>query len=101
MLDLFHRDGQVGERWLALQPREFALLWRLAESGGAPVSRRVILRDVWRLSHDPETNSLEVHISRLRSKLAPSGLQEMLRTEAGGGYTLVPTEIRSEAAESA
>lgn len=63
MLDLFHRDGQIGERWLGLHPREFSLLWRLAEHPGAQFTRRQLLHDVWRLDHDPETNSLEVHVS--------------------------------------
>ena len=68
--DLIHRDAQHGSRWLALHPREFGVLWRLAECPGRRVSRAQLLRDVWRLNHDPETNSIAVHVSRLRSKLA-------------------------------
>ena len=87
-LDLIHRDGRVGTRWLALHPREFALLWRLADSPGRPVTRPELLRDVWRLRHEPETNSVQVHVSRLRAKLAAQGLASMVATDAAGGYRL-------------
>lgn len=87
-LDLFHRDARVGGTWLGLHPREFALLWRLAETPHRPVSKRELLRDVWRLSHAPETNSLEVHVSRLRAKLAVSKLGWLVQTHEGGGYRI-------------
>lgn len=87
-LDLFHRDGRVGQSWLALHPREFALIWRLAETPGFPVTRPELLRDVWRLRHEPETNSVQVHVSRLRSKLAAHGLGALVETDPTGGYFL-------------
>jgi len=87
-LDLFHRDGTVRGRWLGLHPREFALLWRLAERPGARLSRRQLLADVWRLQHEPETNRVEVHVSRLRGKLATAGLQAFVATDPRGGYHL-------------
>jgi DNA-binding response OmpR family regulator len=83
LLDLFLRDAKCAGSWLGLHPREFALLWRLAEAGGRRVSRRELLRDVWRLNHDPETNSLEVHVSRLRSKLAITLRDELIVTDGG------------------
>lgn len=88
VLDLMHRDAQVGDRWLALRPREFGLLWRLAEAQGQRVTRHELLRDVWRLQHDPGTNSVEVHVSRLRANLAQFGLSAMLQTDENGGYSL-------------
>lgn len=88
LLDLFHRDARLGSRWLRLFPREFALLWKLAEKRGKLVSRWELLRDVWRLAHEPETNSVEVHISRLRSKLATVGLGHLVATGHEGGYFL-------------
>lgn len=88
LLDLFHRDARLGERWLALHPREFALLWRLAENRGARVGREALLSDVWRLRSRPETNSLEVHVSRLRAKLAVFGMAWMVETDRDGGYRL-------------
>ena len=87
-LALFHRDVRVGARWLNLHPREFGGLWRLADSPGEPVSRRQLLKDVWRLNHEPGTNSVEVHVSRLRSKLAAAGCAKLVETVPQGGYRL-------------
>jgi len=87
-LDLIHRDGRVGQSWLALHPREFGLIWRLAETPGFPVTRPELLRDVWRIRHEPETNSVQVHVSRLRSKLAVHGLSALVETDPAGGYLL-------------
>lgn len=87
-LDLFHRDASVAGRWLGLHPREFALLWQLAEEPGARITRRQLLADVWRLNHEPETNRVEVHVSRLRGKLATAGLQAIVATDPRGGYHL-------------
>lgn len=89
-LDLQARDGFVDERKLALHPREFALLWRLADTPGVAVSKPVLLREVWRLSHLPETNSLAVHVFRLRAKLRAAGLDGLVRTAPAGGYMLAP-----------
>lgn len=88
MLDLFHRDGLVRETWLYLHPREFGLLWRMAETPRTRLSRRTLLRDVWRLRHEPETNTLEVHIFRLRRKLAAFGIDHLVMTDPAGGYRL-------------
>lgn len=94
-LDLFHRDGRVDNRWLGLHPREFALLWRLVEAEGERVSRHALLTDVWRLDHDPESNRLEVHVSRLRSKLAVFRLSWLVATDPRGGYRLHSRRPRS------
>ena len=88
VLDLFFRDARLRDKWLGLHPREFALLWRLAETPFARLSRRDLLADVWRLEHVPETNSLEVHVSRLRAKLAISHCAWLVRTHPDGGYQL-------------
>jgi two-component system, OmpR family, response regulator len=87
-LDLFHRDARRGGRWLALHPREFGVLWRLADSPGERVTRKQLLTDVWRLNHQPETNSVEVHVSRLRAKLAGFGCKRVVLTDPCGGYRL-------------
>lgn len=87
-LDLFHRDARHGVRWLSLHPREFGVLWRLADDPGQRVTRRELLRDVWRIHHEPDTNSVEVHVSRLRSKLAGAGCDALIETVAEGGYRL-------------
>lgn len=88
VLDLFHRDARHGSQWMGLHPREFSLLWRLADTPGEIVSRRQLLKDVWRIDFDPETNSVEVHVSRLRSKLSLEGCEAMVETAPGGGYRL-------------
>lgn len=87
-LDLLARDGFVAGRPLGLHPREFALAWRLTRNPGAPVSKRQLLADVWRMRHVPETNSLAVHVFRLRAKLALAGLEGMVETDADGCYRL-------------
>ncbi|MEL7690562.1 crotonase/enoyl-CoA hydratase family protein [Citromicrobium bathyomarinum] len=112
-LDLFHRDAHFEGRWLALHPREFALLWRLAETPGATVSQSALLRDVWRCPFEPGTNRVAVHIARLRRKLEPLGLAAMIATD-GAGYrldsaaplrnerpTLIATNTRWESARMA
>ena len=87
-LDLLHRDGRVEDRWLSLHPREFGLIWRLAQEPGQRVSKRQLLADVWRISFEPETNSVAVHVARVRAKLQPFGLSRILATHPEGGYYL-------------
>ncbi len=98
-LDLLHRDARVDDRWLGLHPREFGLLWRLAQEPGQRVSKRQLLADVWRISFEPETNSVAVHVARVRSKLQPFGLSRLVATHPEGGYFIdvprksVPREL--------
>ncbi|WP_296677880.1 winged helix-turn-helix domain-containing protein [Novosphingobium sp.] len=88
LLDMVARDGFVAGRPIGLHPREFALLWRLGEQPGYAVSGAALLCDVWRLSFRPETNSLAVHVSRLRAKLRIAGLDGLIETAPHGGYRL-------------
>lgn len=87
-LDLLARDAFVAGRAAGLHPREFALLWRLADNPGDPVGPAELLSDIWRLSFRPETNSLAVHVSRLRAKLRLAGLDGLIETMPGGAYRL-------------
>ena len=87
-LDLFHRDGRVDDRWLGFHPREFELLWRLAQQPGERLTKKQLLADVWRIDFEPETNSLAVHVARVRGKLEPFGLASILATHPEGGYFL-------------
>ena len=87
-LDLLHRDARAKRGWLSLHPREFELLWRLAERPGERVSRSRLLREVWRLDFEPCTNTVEVHVSRLRAKLAAAGIAGLVETDPQGGYCL-------------
>lgn len=86
-LDLLGRDVRYADKSLNLHPREFALLWRLADTPDEAVSRDALIQDVWRLGFVPESNSIAVHVSRLRRKLAARGLAGLVET-AGGGYRL-------------
>jgi two-component system, OmpR family, response regulator len=90
-LDLLYREAFVTSRALGLHPREFELLWHLAEEPGRVHSRATLLANVWRLKHQPETNSIAVHICRLRAKLTISGCGDMVRTVADG-YMLFASE---------
>ena len=87
-LDLLHRDGRVQDRWLNLHPRELEQLWRLAHDPGKRLSKRQLLADVWRITFEPETNSLAVHVARIRAKLQPFDLARILVTHPDGGYYL-------------
>ena len=101
-LDLFHRDGRVDGQWVRLYPREFELLWRLAQNPGQRFTRQRLMADVWRTRVEPGTNSLAVHVARIRSKLEPFGLAHLLATHPDGGYLLKappgPSAFRFETA---
>lgn len=94
-LDLLAREAFVAGRAVGLHPREFALLWRLAETPGVAVSAAQLLYDVWRLSFRPETNSLAVHVSRLRAKLRTSGVDGLVETLSDASYRLDLSTERS------
>ncbi len=89
-LDLLLREGTVHGRRLGLHPREFSLLWRLAQTPGRSVAPQDLLSEVWQMSFKPETNSLAVHVCRLRAKLASAGLGGIVSTAPDGGYALSP-----------
>lgn len=89
-LDLFHRDARIDARWLGLHPREFALFWRLSDQPGTRMSRKQLLADVWRINYEPETNSLAVHVARIRAKLQPFGMASIVVTHPEGGYFIQP-----------
>ena len=91
-LDLVARDAFAQGRPLGLHPREFGLIWRLAETPDIPVNKQTLLREVWQLHHMPESNSLAVHIARLRDKLKVAGLPDLIRTVPSSGYMLALSE---------
>ncbi|MFT4054962.1 MAG: winged helix-turn-helix domain-containing protein [Novosphingobium sp.] len=88
-LDLLAREAYGQGKSLNLNPREFALIWRLADTPGEPVSKRDLIQDVWRMGFVPETNSIAVHMSRLRRKLSFVGMSGIIATASAGGYCLV------------
>ena len=90
-LDPRRRDALADGRPLRLNPREFALLWRLSDEPGEAIPRTALLRDVLGLTIEPGTNALAVHICRLRKKLHRARLSHLLVTGAGdGSYALAP-----------
>jgi len=88
VLDLIAREAFVAGRALGLFPREFDLLWRLTDAPGQAVAAPQLLKDVWRLTFLPETNTLAVHVSRLRGKLRLGGLDGLIETLPDGSYRL-------------
>ena len=79
-----HRAGQE----IDLQPREFQLLEYLMRHAGQSVTRTMLLEKVWDYHFDPQTNVIDVHISRLRSKIDKGFQRQMLQTVRGAGYRL-------------
>jgi two-component system OmpR family response regulator len=80
------RTVHRGQSHIALSPREFELLVFFAENEGAAVSRAQLLARVWNLHFDPQTNVVDVHVSRLRRKLEDGGRPALIHTLRGLGY---------------
>lgn len=85
-LDLVTREVTRAGEPVALQPREFTLLAYLLRHVGRPVSKTMILEHVWDYNFDPQTNVVDVVISRLRNKIDPDHTR--LETVRGVGYIL-------------
>ena len=81
-----HRQGKE----IDLQPREFQLLEFMMRHAGQSVTRTMLLEKVWEYHFDPQTNVIDVHISRLRSKIDKGFDRAMLQTVRGAGYRLDP-----------
>ncbi len=76
-------------RHLPLSPREFELFRYFMENAGEVVTREMLLRDVWNMSFDPQTNVVDVNIGRLRRKLEEGFGSPALETVWGAGYRLL------------
>lgn len=87
-MDLLARTVRRGGREIDLKPREFALLEYLMRNTGRVITRTMLLEHVWDYHFDPQTNVIDVHISRLRQKLDRGFDSELLQTVRGAGYTL-------------
>lgn len=77
---------------LALSPKEFDLFRYFMENGGEIVTREMLLRDVWKMSFDPQTNVVDVNVGRLRRKLEHGFVGPALETIWGSGYRLLNGE---------
>ena len=87
-LDLVSREVTCAGAPVDLQPRDFALLAFLLRHAGRPVSKTMILEHVWDYSFDPQTNVVDVVMSRLRAKIDPD--HRRIETVRGVGYVLRP-----------
>ena len=88
VLDRMSREVKRGEEEVVLQPREFRLLEYLMKHAGQVVTRTMLLENVWDYHFDPQTNVIDVHISRLRSKIDKGFSQPLLHTVRGAGYMI-------------
>ena len=87
-LDRLSNQVSRGGKPITLQPREFRLLEYLMSHAGQVVTRTMLLENVWDLHFDPQTNVIDVHISRLRSKIERGFDGDLLQTVRGRGYMI-------------
>ncbi|MGE3302388.1 MAG: response regulator transcription factor [Hyphomonadaceae bacterium] len=87
-MDLLARTVLRAGKKIDLQPREFRLLEYLMRHAGEVVTRTMLLEKVWDYHFDPQTNVIDVHISRLRGKIDKEFATPMLHTVRGSGYRL-------------
>lgn len=91
-MDLLARRVTRGGKRIDLQPREFQLLEYLMRHAGQVVTRTMLLENVWEYHFDPQTNVIDVHISRLRGKIDREFETSLLHTIRGAGYCLRPPD---------
>ena len=84
---LSHTVKRLGQE-ITLQPREFRLLEYLMRHAGQVVTRTMLLENVWDYHFDPQTNVIDVHVSRLRGKIEKGFDKPILHTVRGAGYML-------------
>ncbi len=87
-LDLLARTVRRSDKPVDLQPREFKILEYLMRNTGRVVTRVMLLENVWDYHFDPQTNVVDVHISRLRQKIDKDFDKPLLHTVRGAGYCL-------------
>jgi two-component system OmpR family response regulator len=87
-MDVLARKVVRGTRGIALQPREFKLLEYLMRHAGQVVTRTMLFENVWEYNFDPQTNVVDVHISKLRQKIDADSERPLLKTVRNAGYML-------------
>ncbi|MBO1074220.1 winged helix-turn-helix domain-containing protein [Roseomonas marmotae] len=87
-LDLLSRTVTRGGKRIDVQPREFRLLEHLMRHAGQVVTRTMLLEKVWDYHFDPQTNVIDVHVSRLRQKLDKGFDQPLIHTIRNAGYMI-------------
>ncbi len=88
VLDRLSHQVTRGDEEIVLQPREFRLLEYLMKNAGQVVTRTMLLENVWDYHFDPQTNVIDVHISRLRAKIDKGHDKSLLTTVRGAGYMI-------------
>src|SRR5882724_1453987 len=94
-LDLLTRTVKRRDKPIEVLPREFRLLEYLMRNAGHVVTRTMLLEHVWDYHFDPQTNVIDVHISRLRQKIDKSFDSPLLHTVRGAGYCLRVADDRT------
>jgi len=87
-MDLLGRRVLRASMFIELQSREFRLLEYLLRHKGQVVTRTMLLENVWDYHFDPQTNVIDVHISRLRGKINKNSDHQLIRTIRGAGYII-------------
>ena len=87
-MDLLTRKVTRGGRPIDLRPQEFKLLEYLLRHAGEVVTRTMLFEGVWDFHFDPQTNVVDVHISRLRQKIDRGFDKPLIHTHRGGGYCI-------------
>jgi two-component system OmpR family response regulator len=87
-MDLLSRRVTRGARLITLQPREFKLLEYLMRHANQVVTRTMLLEGVWEYNFDPQTNVVDVHISKLRQKIELDTERPLVRTVRNAGYMM-------------
>ncbi|MGX1099935.1 winged helix-turn-helix domain-containing protein [Amorphus sp. MBR-141] len=87
-LDRLSHSVTRSGRAIPLQPREFRLLEYLMQHAGQVVTRTMLLENVWDYHFDPQTNVIDVHVSRLRAKIDKDFDRPLLHTVRGAGYVV-------------
>lgn len=87
-LNRLTREVRRGGKKINLQPREYRLLEYLMRNSGQVVTRTMLLENVWDYHFDPQTNIIDVHVSRLRGKIDKGFEKPLLHTVRGAGYML-------------
>lgn len=87
-LDLIAHTARRGDQIIELWPLEYRLLEFLMRNAGQVVTRSMLLENVWNLNFDPQTNVVEVHMSRLRAKVDKGFDSRLIHTVRGQGYVL-------------
>ncbi len=91
-LDRMAHSARRAGKFIDLKPQEYRLLEYLMRHAGQVVTRTMLFEGVWDYHFDPQTNVIDVHISRLRAKVDPAGCPALIQTVRGAGYCLRESE---------